>query len=185
MSFLDSPTLPLQDALALAKENIAGIEAGDVDRVRRTLAADVSQLFMHTTLTRTPDGARRIVTGAASGFCVADFRGRDEVLAYTEGLIATLSPRIWRDSVWSVSSDGRTVFMRAEGDMAVAATGAPYRNSYVTRFDVRDGAIVAMVEYANAFLYAGLRQRPTRAQLKALLRATRHVLAPGRATRLG
>ncbi|GLY06693.1 nuclear transport factor 2 family protein [Actinoplanes sp. NBRC 101535] len=120
--------------------------------------------------TTTPDGVADIIAGRRRGRCVADVAGRQEILAYTEGLFAKFDPLVWRDPEWTTAP---AVYFHGRGDMVVARSGKAYRNTYLTRFTVEDGRITTMAEYANAFLYAGLRVRPNGAELRALLRAVR------------
>ena len=46
-----------------------------------------------------------------------------------------------------------------------------YRNEYVTRFDVKNGKIVRLVEYADGTRYLALSIPPSRAEARALVRA--------------
>ncbi|MDX3659522.1 nuclear transport factor 2 family protein [Streptomyces sp. ID05-26A] len=167
-------------ALALAQEFVRAVEAKDLDSVAATLAIDTRQLFMHTRVTRTADGVADVISGGKRGFCVADVQGKAEVLAYTAALFDKFTPLIWRDHEWTASEHG--IFFHGKGDMVVARTGKAYRNSYVTRFDVEDGKIVRMAEYADALLYARLRVRPNGAEFRALLRAVRHLFSPARSS---
>lgn len=50
----------------------------------------------------------------------------------------------------TLASDGTTLFVEAEGDLTVAASGAPYRNRYVFKFETANGKITRVTEYANA-----------------------------------
>ncbi|GAB7052953.1 nuclear transport factor 2 family protein [Catenuloplanes indicus] len=114
-----------------------------------------------------------VIAGRTRGWCVADLKGRDEVLAYTGGIFARFDPLVWRGHEWTVSPDGRAVFFHGVGDMVVARIGRPYRNTYTMRFDVEDGRVVRIAEYGNALMFAGLDVRPNRTELRALLRAVR------------
>ncbi|MDW5327098.1 nuclear transport factor 2 family protein [Plantactinospora sp. KLBMP9567] len=165
-------------ALRIAQHFITAVEAKDLDAVAEALAPDAQQLFMHTKRTRYGDGAATIVTGEnRRAVCVAHLKGRHEVLAYTEGLMGKFNPLRWSDTEWSASPDGSQVFFRGKGNMVVARTGKPYRNHYVTIFDINDGRIVRMAEYADAFAYAGLRIRPNDAELRSFLRAAGRLLS--------
>ncbi|QFZ18411.1 nuclear transport factor 2 family protein [Saccharothrix syringae] len=170
-------------ALEPAREFVRAVEAKDLDAVAATLAPDVRQLFVHSRRTRTPDGVADVIAGRGKGICVADLRGRAEVLAYTGALFDKFTPLAWRDHGWTASARG--IFFCGKGDMVVARTGKPYRNSYVTRFDVEGGGIVRMVEHADAFLYAGLRVRPNGVEFRALLRAVGRLLPPVGSSRSG
>ncbi|RST19869.1 nuclear transport factor 2 family protein [Streptomyces sp. WAC04770] len=171
-------------ALGVAQEFIRAVEAKDLAAADAVLAPHVRQLFMHTNTTTTPQGVADIIAGRRRGLCVADLTGGD-VLAYTEALFAKFTPLVWRGHEWTASPDGQEVFFRGTGDMVVARSGKPYRNSYVTRFDIADGKIVLMAEYANAFLYAGLRVAPNGAEFRGLLRAIGRMLAPWKSAHSG
>ncbi|MEO3925879.1 nuclear transport factor 2 family protein [Micromonosporaceae bacterium B7E4] len=161
-----------QAAPKIAQDFIGSVEAKDLDAVARTLASDAQQLFMHTNKTRSGDGAAAIVNGEnRRALCVAYLKGRREILAYTKGLMSKFTPLLWSDTEWSVSQDGSQVFFRGKGNMVVARTNKPYRNNYVTIFDIKDGKIVRMAEYADAFAYAGLRIRPNGTEFRSFIRA--------------
>ena len=99
-------------------------------------------------------------------------------MAYTQALFRKLTPLIWRDHSWTVSEINGAVYFFGRGDMLVTTNRKPYRNTYATRFDVDDGRIVKMAEYANAFHYAGLGVRPNGAEFRALLRAVWRMIDP-------
>jgi hypothetical protein len=171
--------------LAVAQEFIRAVEAKDIGAVARTLADDARQLFMHARGATTPEGVADIIAGRTRGLCVADVKGRSEVLAYTSALFDKFTPLLWRDHAWRVSPDGGQLFFHGVGDMVVGRTGQPYRNTYVTRFDVEDGRIVLMAEYGNALMYAGLGVRPNGAEFRALLRAVGRMVSPRLSARSG
>ncbi|MBR8742632.1 nuclear transport factor 2 family protein [Nocardiopsis sp. MG754419] len=171
--------------LDIAQEFIRAVEAKDIEAVARTLADDARQLFMHAQGATTPDGVAAIVTGRKRGLCVADVKGKSEVLAYTSALFDKFTPLLWRDHAWHVSPEGGELFFHGVGDMVVARTGRPYRNTYVTRFDIENGRIVLMAEYGNALMYAGLGVRPNGAEFRALLRAVGRMLSPRLSARSG
>jgi len=171
--------------LDAAQEFIRAVEAKDIGAVARTLADDARQLFMHARGATTPDGVADIIAGRRRGVCVADVKGKSEVLAYTSALFDKFTPLLWRDHAWIVSPDGSEIFFHGVGDMVVARTGRPYRNTYVTRFDIENGRIVLMAEYGNALMYAGLGVRPNGAEFRALLRAVGRMLSPRLSSRSG
>ncbi|WP_189221387.1 nuclear transport factor 2 family protein [Saccharothrix coeruleofusca] len=179
-----TPTAGPEAALGLARDFIDAIQAKDLDAVAATLATDARQLFMHSTATRSGEGVADIIAGRRKGFCVADVKGKEEILAYTEALFAKFTPLLWRDHEWTVSASGE-VFFSGKGDMVVARTGKPYRNSYLTRFDVHDGKIVRMAEYGDVLMYARLGVRPNGAEFRALLRAVGRLFSPARSSRSG
>lgn len=172
--------------LGIAQEFIRAVEAKDIEAVNRTLADDARQLFMHVAGgATTPERVTGIIVGRRRGICVADVQGKSEVLAYTSGIFDKFTPLLWRDHAWRVSPDGSEVFFHGIGDMVVARTGRPYRNTYVTRFDIENGRIVLMAEYGNALMYAGLGVRPNRAEFRSLLRAVGRMLSPRLSARSG
>lgn len=174
-----------RSTLETAKEFIGAVEAKDIDAVQDTLRDDAEQLFMHSNAVTSAEGVADIIAGRRRGFCVADVSGREEVLGYTRGIFDKFDPLVWRNHQWTVSPDGREVFFLATGDMVVARTGAPYRNTYLTRFDVTDGRIVRMAEYGSVLMYARLGVRPNRAELRSLLRAAGRMFSPTRSSRSG
>ena len=56
---------------------------------------------------------------------------------------------VFSDRIFSVSRDGRTVWMEAQGNLIVAATGKPYRNGYVFKLTLENGKIKAIQEWVN------------------------------------
>jgi ketosteroid isomerase-like protein len=180
----DVSTQAAEPALQLAVDFIRFVETKNLAAVAATLAPGAQQLFMHTKSTGTPEGVAGILSGAnRKAICVAALEGRDEVLAYTEGLMRKFSPLVWRDASWSVSPAGDQVFFSGKGDMVVARSGRPYRNNYATIFELEGGKIRRMFEYADAFMYAGLRVAPNGAELKSFLHALKYLLPFGPAAR--
>lgn len=171
-------TPTIRTALETAQEFIRAVEAKNFDAVEATLSHSARQLFMHSGRTTTDAGVADLIAGRAKGFCVADVDGPDEIMAYTEALFRKFTPLIWRDHAWTVAENASAVFFFGRGDMRLTSNGKPYRNSYVTRFDVENGRIVTMAEYANAFMYAGLHVRPNGAEFRALLRAIGRMINP-------
>ncbi|WP_460755907.1 hypothetical protein [Myceligenerans cantabricum] len=76
----------VRSTLETGKEFIRAVEAKDIDAVARTLGDEVEQLFMHSSGVTRAEGVTGIVAGRRRGFCVADVRGRGEVLGYTRGI---------------------------------------------------------------------------------------------------
>lgn len=52
------------------------------------------------------------------------------------------------------AADGTTLLVEAEGDLVNAATGKPYRNRYVFKFETAGGRITRVTEYANTVTLA-------------------------------
>ncbi len=174
-----------QAALAVAQQFIRSAEAKDLDAVSRTLAPGARQLFMHTRRARTPEGVVAVIDGRTRGFCVADIKGRQEVLAYTNGIFQRFVPLVWRNHEWTVSPGGREVFFHGVGDMVVARTGRAYRNTYTMRFDIEGGRITSIAAYGDALMFAGLLVRPSGGEVRALLRAVKRMVSPGQSSRSG
>jgi ketosteroid isomerase-like protein len=168
---------PAARATTVAREFVRAVEAKDLDGVAATLHPGARQLFLHTRATTSAEGIAALIDGRRRGLCVADLKGSRDVLAYTEALFRKFTPLAWSDHAWSVSSRGE-VFFQGTGAMALTRDGTPYRNRYLTRFDVVDGKIVLMAEYANAFRYARLRVRPNAAEFRGLIRAIGGLVTP-------
>jgi ketosteroid isomerase-like protein len=146
-----------KDALELTKNYIRAIETQDRETIADSLAENVRQVFPM----------------AAGGFegIQAVFEGKEEVLEYTYGLFEKFSSLKWVDADWTISNDGARVFLQAKGDLIVAHSNAPYRNTYVIRFDIEEGKIVHITEYANADLYVAQGIAPREVELRAVERA--------------
>jgi hypothetical protein len=53
----------------------------------------------------------------------------------------------------------------------VAHSKAPYRNTYMIQFDVDDGLITQITEYANSELYVAQGIEPVEVEIRAVQRA--------------
>lgn len=60
----------------------------------------------------------------------------------------------FRNRAATPAADGATLFVEAEGDLVNAATGRPYRNRYVFKFETKGGRITRVTEYANTVTLA-------------------------------
>lgn len=76
------------------------------------------------------------------------FAGREQVLGYVEGVFTNMAVVDFTDKRVSVTDDGKTSFVQANGRFTTA-DGRPYHNVYVFRYDWRDGRVVGAEEYAN------------------------------------
>ncbi|WP_298302001.1 hypothetical protein [uncultured Erythrobacter sp.] len=57
---------------------------------------------------------------------------------------------VFSDRTYSVGDDGKTVWMEANGDLRLEATGAPYRNRYVFKITLdEDHKITEIHEWVN------------------------------------
>lgn len=146
-----------QANLTIVQEFVRAIEVRDHAIIERSLAENVRQVF--------PMGS-----GGWEGLG-AIFEGKAEVLEYTHGLFENFASLIWVHKVWTHSSDGSRVFLQAKSDCIVAHSKAPYRNTYVMRFDVADGQITQILEYAISELYVATGIPYSEALMRAVARA--------------
>lgn len=153
----DESNLTLRrSALDVAKDYVKFIETGDREGIANSLADDVVQIFP---ISSDP-------TGDPQGI----FSGKEEVVDYTYGLFRKFTGLRWPDPEWTESADGKRAFLEGRGDAIVVKSGDRYSNVYVTRFDVEDGLIVRIAEYANATLYVSLGIEPSATEIKAVER---------------
>lgn len=75
------------------------------------------------------------------------FEGIDQIRAYWSNAVTSLDRIMFTDRRITVGADASVVFCESVGDME--GGGDPYRNVYVLRFDVLDGKISRLLEYAN------------------------------------
>ena len=148
-----------QANFTIVQEFVQAIEVRDRSVIERSLAANVRQVF--------PMGS-----GGWEGLG-AIFEGKAEVLEYTFGLFESFNSLAWVHKDWTLSADGSRVFLQAKSDCIVAHTKAPYRNTYVMRFDVSDGQITQILEYAISELYVATRIPLSDALKRAVARAQR------------
>ncbi|MEM1249879.1 MAG: nuclear transport factor 2 family protein [Acidobacteriota bacterium] len=77
-------------------------------------------------------------------------RGKEAIRKAYEQIFANIEELIYVESRYTVSLDGKTVFLEAQGDMVVTATGAEYKNTHVFRVDFGDcSQIESLLQYAN------------------------------------
>lgn len=131
--------------LAIAQEFIGCVETRDREGIERLLHPNARQVFVLNTDPAHPSGV---------------FEGKDEVLAYTFGLFGKFDSLVWVDKDWTVSADGTRVFMQAQSDGVAHHSKAPYRNTYVIRFDMADERIVQILEYALDDVFLALEIPP-------------------------
>lgn len=145
-----------ESALEVAKDYIRFIETGDREGIANSLADDVVQIFP--------------ISSEATGDPQGIFSGKEEVVDYTYGLFRKFTGLRWPDPEWTESADGTRAFLEGRGDATVTQSGERYSNVYITRFDVKDGLIVRIAEYANATLYVSLGIEPSPTEIKAVER---------------
>ncbi len=149
-------------ALETVQAYVRAMETRDKEAVAETLAADVMHIF--------PIAGPAKVAGI--------FEGHDEVMGYFDGFDAKFRSIEFIDKRWTESADGNTVFLEARGDAVVEHSGTPYQNLYVERFDLKEGKIVRITEYADPNTYAAARIPPTPLEIDVV------TAAPERAERL-
>ncbi|MEM9286572.1 MAG: nuclear transport factor 2 family protein [Pseudomonadota bacterium] len=124
LSPVDTVVVPLFDAVA--KEDLAAASAYLVD------GAPIHAMF-------NPNGS----TDAAS---VRTF----PAVAYFTLVTRNYENIVFRERTYSVSDDGKTVWMEANGDLRLEKTGTPYRNRYVFKFSLnKDGKVTEIREWVN------------------------------------
>lgn len=70
--------------------------------------------------------------------------------AYFQLVAGNYENIVFTDRTYSVADDGKTVWMEANGDLRLEATGAPYRNRYVFKLTLNDaGKITEIREWVN------------------------------------
>ncbi len=149
--------MTMNDSLKLVQGFVHAIEVRDRATIERSLADDARQIFP-------------MAGGGWTGLA-AVFEGKSEVLDYTFGLFDNFSSLVWTHKDWTVSADGSRVFMQAKSEAVVAYSQKPYRNTYVTRFDVADGKITRVVEYAISALFEATGIVPGETMMRAIGRA--------------
>ena len=75
-------------------------------------------------------------------------RGREAFASRLGSISGLMRSARFTDRRITASAEGTTTFVQAKGDF-ITATGQPYQNVYVFRFDWRDGKIISWEEYAN------------------------------------
>lgn len=136
-------------APASAGEHRGGAEQRTAARTHAFLAA-LERKDLRTVAAMTGERATLTVSLSFSGAQepAGRFTGKDEVLGYVRGVFTTMAVVDFTDERVSVTGDGRTSFVQANGRFT-AADGRPYHNVYVFRYDWRDGRIAGVEEYAN------------------------------------
>jgi len=127
-------------SLDLAKLFFEALEKHDISIVERHLADDVVEVIPYSNI------------GTPDPFYV--FTGKAEVLGYLNTIITNFSRVVLNNKRYTVSEGASTVFLQAEGDLVQAGTDTKYQNVYIFKFEIRDGQIVHIDEYANPVTYS-------------------------------
>lgn len=146
----------VRSALAVAQDYVRFIETEDREGIARSLDDNVEQVFP--------------ISVDPTGEPMGIFSGKEEVVDYTYGLFRKFSGLRWPNPDWSESTDRKRAYFEARGSATVTHSGLPYSNVYITRFDVENGRITRIAEYANATLYVSLGIEPTATEIRAVER---------------
>jgi ketosteroid isomerase-like protein len=84
------------------------------------------------------------------------FDGPQHIRGYIESVAAKFDRVAFRDQMWTMSATGDVVFLETHGDIQSSAEKLDYRNVYVFKFEMEDGKVKDVVEYANPVTYANL-----------------------------
>ncbi len=135
-----------QRSLALVEEFYAAKERHDLDAVASLLSTDVVYNF--------PLNA----AGTPEPWFTYD--GKQATVDYQRATLARFSRIHMVDPEYTVSQTGDLVFATMIGDYVQAEDGQSYNNVYVFRFEISDGAIQRVDEYANPVTFAKLAALP-------------------------
>ena len=117
------------DPTAVVQRMFAAFGAGDFDALIETVHPD----------------SRWSYYGANPRLAQAEFRGRDAVRKFFEGIGRRLAMTEFNTDEFLAEGDTVVVFGSEAG--TVKATGQPFRNVWSQKYVVRDGLIVEMAEY--------------------------------------
>lgn len=140
------------DALTLVKEWIRGDLEQDKAAKAAVIAENVILEIPFSESGRTDEGHFRRYTGRA------------EVLDFVDMAFAAEKNVEIVDPSYSVSADGRDVFVECHGNVEMVS-GRIYRNRYVLRFKIADGQITLIREYYNPIVSAIAFQREIAGQV--------------------
>lgn len=129
------PTREDSESTLLVRRFIEALEARSADLVAPMLHEDVLLVQPMT------------FSGRAEPEFVMD--GRAAVLGYLQTVLTNFSQIRFVEPLYTTSADGSRVFVETRGDFRTAQGDLPYTNVYVFRFDVEDGQIIFINEYAN------------------------------------
>jgi ketosteroid isomerase-like protein len=146
-------TIEVDRHLGIAQRFIKAFEERDPDGVVATLHAEA-------TLT-----IRLHIDGSPKPWYV--FEGPEHIRGYIESVAAKFDRVAFLEQVWTAGVEGDAVFVEARGDIQSSAEKLDYRNVYVFKFEVEDGKVKKVVEYANPVTYANLGIQDSEAEAAA------------------
>jgi ketosteroid isomerase-like protein len=135
-----------EESLSIVKKFLAALEQRDI--------AAVAALFNDKTQVKIPLSP----TGDPTPWYLFD--SKEKVTEYFKGACALFSQIKWKEPVFTVSADGKRIFLETHGNLIKADGNAPYENVYVFRFDIEDRSIVSIFEYANPITFSKLMNLP-------------------------
>lgn len=145
-----------QDALSLAQHFFAAFEDRDPARIEALLTPEATVVIPLS------------IEGTPEPWYVFD--GREHVMGYIRSVAAKFDRVAFLDKVYTVSEDGSSVFLQANGDILSTVEKLVYRNVYIFKVDIVDGKIVKVWEYANPVAYANLGIKDSEAEAAAQAR---------------
>ncbi|GIJ44567.1 hypothetical protein Val02_14530 [Virgisporangium aliadipatigenens] len=132
----------MSDSLHIVQELLAAFGSRDPDIVMRFFAPEPTVVYPMN------------IDGSTDPQLV--FTGTEQVAGFVNLLVTHFSHVGITDPVWTVSDDGRVVFVQGTSDMVLSG-GTPYRNVVVFKFELTDeGLVRRMTEYANPVTMATL-----------------------------
>ncbi len=135
------------------QQSLDTVKAFYAAKERRDLDATV-QLFADDIVYRFPLNA----SGEPTPWFV--YEGKAATTEYQRGVLTRFSRLRMVDPEYTVSDNGERVFVTTKGDYVQEEGQRPYRNVYVFRFEIQDGRIQRVDEYANPVTYAQLAGLP-------------------------
>lgn len=132
--------------LETAKTFFNALEQHDVAMIEPFLAPEILEIIPFSN------------TGSPEPWKTYD--GKEAVLGYLGQIVENFSRTVLLEKQFTVSNDGKVVFLEAKGDLIHAASGAPYNNLYVFKFTFAGGKITNISEYANPVPFAKLSGAP-------------------------
>jgi uncharacterized protein len=119
------------DATDVVRRYLDAVGALDLDALAGTFAGDVVMDLPYA-----PPGFPRRV------------EGKDDVVGFFSGMPDMITPLRFHDyRLDALADDPGSVVAQYASDARILATDRPYRNTYVSRFQVRGGEIVWFAEY--------------------------------------
>lgn len=130
------------NAQAIAESFFEGFEARSAEAVGAVLSDDANIVI------------RFHIDGSPKPWYA--FEGKEQCLAYIAAVGAKFDRVAFIDREWTMSLDGKSVFLQCQGDILSTAEQLIYRNVYIWKLEISEGKIHQVTEYANPVTYANL-----------------------------